>query len=107
MRVDCEKLEKIIRRCENVHRKRVALMQEMQQFGITVIPLRYEDFLLDKHEYLKRFTDFLALSVTNEQIKKAVASKPYFIKVNSDRISDIVTNHQEVERMFKDRFFPW
>lgn len=107
MTVDCGKLEKIIRQCENVHRKRVTLMAEMQQRGITVIPLRYEDFLLDKHDYLRRFSDSLALSVTDGQIQKAVSSKPYFIKVNSNHISDIVTNYQEVERMFKDRFFSW
>lgn len=107
MNVDCKKLAKIIKDCESEHIDRKGLMEEMQCFGINAVPLKYEDFLSDKHAYLKAFSAHLKLSISDRQIANVIASGEYFQKVNSNHIPDIVANYEEVEAEFGNCFFPW
>jgi len=106
MHVDCNKLEKIIRRCEESLGIRRDLQREFEQAGISVHPLLYEDFVNDKHNYFVRVFDILNIPITDEEIETAI-SKTYFKKVHSNHISDFVENHEEVMEKFGDRFVNW
>lgn len=105
--IDCKRLEKIIKGCEKIHLKRRHLITEFSAAGIDTYALCYEDFLIDKPLYLKRFFDRIALDVEQQEMDAVLSSEAYFKKVHSDDISTFVSNHQEVTDTIGDRFFCW
>ena len=105
--VDCRRLGKIILRCEKVDTQKHQLMEEFKLAGIQVYPLCYEDFLKDKHKYFEQIFKFLELEISKKKIDVALEHGAYFKKVHSDDISDFVVNHQEVLKIFNNRFISW
>lgn len=105
--VDCEQLKKTILACEMIHADKRSLMHKLKQAGIKVLPILYEDFLVDKLKYFKRICDALEIAITEEEINFALRRGAYFKRVHSDQISDFVENHQEVMDRFSDRFVSW
>jgi hypothetical protein len=105
--VDCDRLDKVIRKCEQSHANKQKLMAEFQQAGADVYPLLYEDFVNDKVNYFKRIGNILELDTSESEIEAAIARGGVFKKVHSNCISDFVINHQEVLDRFGDRFVDW
>ncbi|NQZ09130.1 MAG: hypothetical protein HRT35_18385 [Algicola sp.] len=105
--VDCQRLEKHIKQCENVHNERRQLMTEMIDAGLNAYPLCYEDFLNDKPAYLARLFNCLELDISPEQVNEVIKSKEYFKKVHSDDLSAFVINHKEVMEKVGNRFYSW
>ena len=105
--VDCARLEKIILNCEKSHVLKGHLMKDFKLAGIQTHPLRYEDFLTDKQQYLSLILDFLEVETSIEEIDKVLKKGAYFKKVHSDDISDFVENHEEVQEKFDNRFVSW
>jgi hypothetical protein len=107
IRVDCQKLEKLISKCERKHAEKRRIVADFQRAGIDVHALRYEDFLEDKIEYFQRVCEVLQISISTEQLNAALNRGAYLEKVHSDQISDFVENHDEVTERFGDRFVAW
>jgi hypothetical protein len=105
--INCKRLETIISRCEASHGLKRRLMEELRLAGIPTYPLRYEDFLADKQEFVGQILNFLEVKVSKEQIGDVLDRGQYFVKVHSDDISTFVINHEEVEDRFNDRFVSW
>jgi hypothetical protein len=107
VRVDCQKLEKLISRCERKHVEKRRLLADFKRAGINVYPLRYEDFLEDKVKYFRRICEILQISVSTDKLDAALTRGAYLEKVHSDRISEFVENHEEVMERFGNRFVRW
>ena len=105
--VNLASLDKIITRCEKSHSDKRRLAEDFERAGIKTYPLRYEDFLTDKANFLRKFFDVLELEISDEEIDAAIQKGEYFKKVHSDDISDFVENHEEVEARFGDRLVSW
>lgn len=105
--VDCNRLEKIVSRCERSLAIRQELMHELEQAGIKVFPLLYEDFMKDKLSYFQRVCKILGIAITEVEINAAINKGAHFKKVHSNQLSDFVENHQEVMEKFGDRFVSW
>ena len=107
IQVDCERLEKIISKCESLHEENRHLMGEFKQAGNQIHPILYEDFVTDKRSYLERLFRILELDITSDEISQVLGQEEYFKKVHSDDISEFVVNHEEVMDRFADRFVSW
>lgn len=105
--VDCERFSDFIEECRGEHAEKRALADAMTKQGISVYPLRYEQFLSDQTGYLHDLFEKLGQSVTQEQIDAARAAGMFFDKVHSDDISESVVNHEEVMGRFGDCFEAW
>ena len=82
-------------------------MQELQQAGVSVYPLCYEDFLDDLVSYLRRIFSILGISVSTTEMTTALNRGAYLEKVHSNEISQFVENHEEVMKRFGNRFVRW
>lgn len=107
IQVDCERLEEIISKCETLHREDRLLMDELEQAGIKVNPILYEEFVTDKRSYLERLFNILELDITSDEISRVLGQEEYFKKVHSDDISKFVENHEEVSSRFAGRYVSW
>lgn len=107
IQVDCERLEKIISTCEDLHEKNRLLMEEFDQAGIETHPIFYEEFVADRRSYLERLFRILEVDITNDEMSKVLGQEEYLKKVHSDDISEFVVNHEEVTQRFADRFISW
>lgn len=105
--VDCARLEEIILNCEKSHVLKRRLMEDLKLAGIQSHPLRYEDFLTDKRQYISLILDFLELETSIQEINNVLKKGAYFNKVHSDDISDFVENHEELKERFDNRFVSW
>ena len=103
--VDCEQLEKIIKRNEIKYSLKRRLMDELEQAGVEVHVLRYEDFLEDKVKYFQRICKILMITISEEKINSALSKGSFFEKVHSDQISEFVINHQDVIKRFGKCFY--
>lgn len=100
IKVDCNRLEKLISKCEKSYKWKQTLEEEFEQAGIKTYPVLYEDFLKDKLQYFEQI--FQQLEITDALNKGA-----YFEKVHSDDISEFVINYQEVLDRFEGRYVAW
>ena len=107
IQVDCERLEKIISKCETLHENNRQLMGEFKQAGIQIHPILYEDFVTDKRSYLERLFGILELDITSDEISHVLGQEEYYKKVHSADISEFVVNHEEVTSRFGDRYISW
>ena len=107
IRVDFDRLGKIIDACEQSHEQKRALVGEFEAAGIACAPLRYEDFLADKPAYFRRLCGLIGLKRSDADVRAALENGAYFEKVHSDDISSFVENHEEVMARFGDRFVRW
>ncbi len=107
IQVDCERLEKIILKCEALHAENRLLMQEFKQAGNEIHPILYEEFVSGKRGYLERLFKILELDITGDEITQVLDQEEYFKKVHSDDISEFVENHEEVTSRFAGRYESW
>jgi len=105
--VDCERLEKIISKCEVMHAEKRLLMEEFKQAGIQTYPILYEEFVTSKRSYLENLFEVLELEISNDEVSRVLSQEEYLKKVHSDDISEFVENHEEVLNRFSDRFVSW
>jgi len=105
--VDCERLEKIVSKCEALHEKNRRLMQEFKQAGNQIHPILYEEFVSDKRSYLESLFKILELDITGDEITQVLEQEEYFKKVHSDDISEFVENYEEVTHRFAGRYVSW
>jgi hypothetical protein len=105
--VDCERLEEIIAKLEDLHAEKRNLMEEFRQAGIQSHPIFYEDFVADRCKYLEDLFKILELNITRDEITHVLSQEEYLKKVHSDDISEFVDNHEEVMSRFADRFVSW
>lgn len=105
--VDCDQLEAIIQKCERSHNNKQRLRSQMQQAGIQVYPLLYEDFLKDKHAFFRKLLDRIQNPTSDEEIAQVLSQPSQLKKVHSHDISSFVENHEEVLERFGNRFVSW
>lgn len=105
--VDCNRFNKFILECENLHIQKRKLMKELESKKIEVYPICYENFLNNKQKYFKQIFEYLELNISDDELKKALKDGAYFKKVHSDDISNFVVNHQEVIEKFGNSFRSW
>jgi len=105
--VDCNRLEKLILKCEKSHKKKQALKEDFEQAGINTYPVLYEDFLKDKLQCFMQIFKQLEMPVSKQEITDALNKGAYFKKVHSDDISEFVINYQEVLDRFEGRYVAW
>ncbi len=105
--VSCDRLEKIILKCEKALRKKKELMTDLEYENIPVFPLFYESFCQDKVMYFEELFERINLSVSRDKIKESLMKGSYFKKVHSNDISHFVVNHEEVLDRFGNRFVDW
>jgi|GEM_PF-698557 len=105
--IDCDKLERIITRCEKIIRSKKDLMLTFKHAGINTYPLMYEDFCQDKFKYFQNIFNHIGINLSKEEISSSLGKGAYFEKVHSDDISTFVINHEEVIEKFRDRFVIW
>lgn len=105
--VDPRRFEKTLSACEESHGRKRRLMTELQEAGLRVHPLLYEEFLTDKKSYLTRLLECLEIQASANDIDAALQEGAYFKKVHSDDISEFVENHEELIQQFGERYIPW
>jgi hypothetical protein len=105
--VDCNRLERIINECEQIHKRKRRVVKHLKTKGIEVHPLRYEDFLTDKSSYFKNFGEKLDLKINDQEIDKALNIGGFYQKVHSNDISEFVVNHEEVLAKLGHKYFAW
>jgi hypothetical protein len=105
--VDPRRFEKVLSACEESHGRKRRLMTELQEAGLRVHPLLYEEFLADKKSYLTRLLEHLGIRVSPDEIDAALQQGAYFKKVHSEDISEFVENHEELIQQFGDRYRSW
>jgi len=105
--VDPPSFEKLLSACEESHGRKRRLMTELQEAGVRVHPLLYEEFLADKKSYLTRLLDLLDIQVSAEKLDTALQEGTYFKKVHSEDISEFVENHEELIQQFGERYISW
>jgi len=105
--VYADRLEEILRACEESHARKRRLMKDMQSIGIRVHPLRYENFLADKRAYFTHLLEALELELPEHDLDAALQKGAYYKKVHSDDISHFVENHEEMTEHFGHRFVSW
>ena len=100
--VDPDKFRKIINHCRyNVKLKR-HLMRLMEQAGIKIAAIIYEDYLSDPYSYFHKLMGAINHPVTDAEIETALKQGSWLKKVHSHEISDFVSNHKEIEAEFGD-----
>ena len=107
IKVDCERLETLISKCEVMHAEKRLLMEEFTQAGIKAHPVLYEEFVASKRSYLQNLFEILELQISDDEVSHALSQEERLKKVHSDDISEFVENHEEVLRIFSDRFVSW
>jgi hypothetical protein len=105
--IDADRFEEELKVCEKLYAKKVKLITDMRAQGISVHPIRYEDFLTDKPALFKRILQALEINVDAEDIQKVIDDGTDFQKVHSDDISEFVENHEEILEKFGHRFKAW
>jgi hypothetical protein len=105
--IDADRFEEELKVCEKLYAKKVKLITDMRAQGISVHPIRYEDFLTDKPALFKHILQLLEIDVSADEIQKAIDDGTDFQKVHSDDISDFVENHEEITEKFGHRFKAW
>lgn len=105
--VDCDRLAKIIGRCEASHAAKRSLMDDFDAAGIPCAPLRYEEFLQDKPAFFQRLGRSIGNDISPQDVATAIERGAYFEKVHSDDIAEFVQNHEEVLDRFGKRFVTW
>ena len=105
--VDCDRLEQIITNCESKHEQYRQLYQQLTAIGVDVHPLKYEEFLDNKHRYFMHLGECLGINWDSEDIDAALSRGAYLRKVHSTDIAEFVSNHEEVLEKFGDRFVSW
>ena len=105
--VDCDRLDDIITSCEKSLTHKRDLYNSLNNAGVKVRPILYEDFLKDKRMYLKNMFRFLDVKIEIDAIERAIEKGEYFRKVHSEEIADFVINHDEVFHRFGSRSFSW
>ena len=107
MTVDCERFETVLAHCELLHEQKRSLMIELTAAGIPVEPVRYEDFVNDKPGYFTRLLDVLEVEADDGEIDAVVQADIGLKRVHAGPVSEYVTNYQEVEERFGQRFVAW
>jgi len=107
IRVDCDRLEKIVSKCEVMHAEKRQLMEDFERSGIQTYPILYEEFVSSKRDYLENLFKILELEISNDEVSRVLSQEEYLKKVHSDDISEFVENHEEVLDRFSDRFVSW
>ncbi len=107
LRVDCERLERLISECEASHRRKRRLLARLARWGIRAHPILYERFVGDRAGFLRELLGHLGLRLPEGEIEAALRLGTHFEKVHSDDISDFVENHREVMERFGQRYVAW
>jgi hypothetical protein len=107
MTVDTDRLERTIERCEAIHAEKRRLMAKLQDAGVDVVPVRYEDFLADPAASLVGLMAHLGHEVSDDDARRALARGAFVERVHGDDLSEFFVNAAELESRFGDRFEPW
>jgi hypothetical protein len=107
IRVDPDALERTIERCEAIHAEKRRLSRELQDAGIDVVPVRYEDFLADPVAFFTRLLAHLGHEVSEAELRDALARGAHVERVHGDNMSEFFVNAAELESRFGDRFEAW
>jgi hypothetical protein len=105
--VDTDRLERTIERCEAIHAEKRKLMAKLQDAGLDVVPVRYEDFLADPAACLSGLMAALGGEVSEEEAGDALATGAFVERVHGDDLSEFFNNAAELESRFGDRFERW
>jgi hypothetical protein len=107
IKVDPDALGRTIERCHAIHAEKRRLAAELQDAGIDVVPVRYEDFLTDPVAFFRRLVPHLGHEVSEEEVRDALARGAYVERVHGDDLSEFFVNAEELESRFGDRFEAW
>jgi hypothetical protein len=107
IRVDCDRLEQLISKWEQIHKHKKRLIKKFKRSGIKTHALLYETFCDDKQTYFQDFFSKLDLYIAPKDVATALKAGSVFKKVHSDDISEFVINHEEVLERFGDRAIGW
>ena len=105
--VDPVRLERVIADCEAIHEAKERLAQQLQDAGVEVVPVRYEDFLRDQLAFFRRLMDRLDRRLTDEQISEVLDRGIALQRVHGDELSEFFVNADEIEARFGDRVRLW
>jgi hypothetical protein len=105
--VELDRLERTIDRCEAIHAEKRMLMTKLQDAGLEVVPVRYEDFLADPATSLTGLVARLGHKVPAEEAREALARGAFVERVHGDDLSEFFANAGIIESRFGDRFEPW
>jgi len=105
--VDTDRLERTIDRCEAIHAQKRQLMRKLQDAGLDVVPVRYEDFLADPAACLMGLVASLGHEVSDGEARDALTRGAFVERVHGDDLSEFFVNAAELESQFGDRFEAW
>lgn len=105
--VDPGKLESVIADCEAIHAAKERLARRLQEAGIEVVPVRYEDFLDDQPAFFRSLLGRLGRRLTDEQISDVLDRGIALQRVHGEDLSEFFVNADEIEARFGDRVRLW
>ncbi len=106
IRVNCQRLERLVSRCEAIHTRKLKLMLIFRNHGITSHPLVYEEFISNKVQYFENMFEQIGVDVTTDSLLETLDTDIEIQKVHSEDISQFVKNHHEVLDQFGERIAP-
>ena len=107
IRVDLDVLSREIDRCEAIYAEKLELARRLQDAGVDVIPLRYEDFLIDELGFFRDVLAHLGHELPDEVVQFVVAHGSGFERVHGNDLSEFFLNAAELEERFGGRFHEW
>ena len=79
----------------------------MQDAGVSVLPLRYEDFLGDRLTFFAGLLGKLDIAIDNRELEERLVQQIRLKRVHGSDISEYVENHREIIDLYGDRFIQW
>jgi hypothetical protein len=105
--IEPKRFERILAKCVELHRIKRWWYDAMKDAGVTVHPLRYEEFSDDRVNFFAKTVGCLGTSVSPQDLSASVSAGTRLARVHGTDISEYVINHREISEKYGDRFIRW
>lgn len=105
--VDLPRFGRIVEKCAELHRQKRSWADAMEAAGVSVYPLRYEDFSSRQEEFFTDLVGTLGIDAGGSGITEKLAQGTRLKRVHGSDISEYIVNHRELTDRYGDRFVRW
>jgi hypothetical protein len=105
--IDPDRFGKLIEKCVELHEVKRWWADGMQEAGISVHALRYEDFVGNRVEFFSSLLKNLGVVIRREELEARLDRGIPLKRVHGSDISEYVANHCEISSLYGERYIAW
>jgi hypothetical protein len=105
--IDPDRFGRVIEKCARIHDVKRWWADAMQNAGVRVHPLRYEDFLKNRVNFFSELLAKLDITIKPVELESRLSRQIRLQRVHGTDIAEYVENHRQITELYGDRFVRW